>query len=256
MFIASKILAFLTEPLAWVALLVAAGLLSVNRRPRLCKGLLTSSLLILLLLGWTPLSNAVLRPLETRFAPVLPDADLRLYTGVVILGGALESSYLWTLPGQYMLNSAAERMTNVATLLRSQPKLQLVFTGGEGELLASGLSEAQRAQIFFASQGITERQVRYESASRNTYENAVFSKALPEVDPTQRWLLLTSAWHMPRAMATFQKTGWNVTAYPTDFRTAPNVPWTQYSMKNSLSIWRTALHEWLGLLAYRVSGRA
>lgn len=255
MFIAAKILAFLTEPLAWVGLLVLLALLKVSHQPRLCQGLLTSALLLLVLLGWTPLSNTVLRPLETRFTPMPPEADLSPYTGVVILGGALESSYLWTMPGQYMLNSAAERMTSVLTLLRSQPKLQLIFTGGEGELLASGLSESQRAQIFFASQGITEHQVRYESASRTTYENAVFSKTLPEVDPTQRWLLLTSAWHMPRAMATFQKNGWNVTAYPADFRTASHVPWTQYSLSFSLSLWRTALHEWFGLLVYRVSGR-
>jgi uncharacterized SAM-binding protein YcdF (DUF218 family) len=76
------------------------------------------------------------------------------------------------------------------------------------------------------------------------------------VEPTQPWLLVTSAWHMPRALATFRKAGWIVTPYPVDFRTGTETPWTEYSLANGAKKWQLALHEWVGLLAYRLAGRA
>jgi uncharacterized SAM-binding protein YcdF (DUF218 family) len=132
----------------------------------------------------------------------------------------------------------------------------VLFTGGEGELLGGDLSEAERARRFFIAQGVAPGQLLLESASRTTFENAVLSKALPGVDATQPWLLVTSAWHMPRAMASFQNAGWNVTAYPVDFRAGEHTPWSQYNMDGGIRKWKIALHEGLGLLAYRLSGRA
>jgi len=98
--------------------------------------------------------------------------------------------------------------------------------------------------------------MQFEFGSRTTYENAVFTAALPGVDRTRPWLLVTSAWHMPRALATFRAAGWNVTPYPVDYRTGIRTPWTEYSLVDSPRRWRIALHEWAGLLAYRLAGRA
>jgi len=69
----------------------------------------------------------------------------------------------------------------------------------------------------------------------------------------QPWLLVTSAWHMPRAMEEFAATGCQITPYPVDFLTAQTTPWTEYSLAHGLLRWQVALHEWLGLLAYRVT---
>ncbi|MCM2297049.1 YdcF family protein [Rhodoferax sp.] len=256
MFIAAKLLAFLTQPLAWVALLMLAAVLYVGQRPRWSRRLGWTAITLLLLIGWEPLPDALLRRLETHY-PALPgNADLKAYAGIVVLGGALESAYVWTHHGQSALNEAAERMTEVLPLLRRQSGLRVLFTGGEGELFGNGLSEAARAGQFFASQGIPPRQLLYESASRTTFENALLGKTVPGVNPGQPWLLMTSAWHMPRAIATFSKTGWNVTPCPVDFRTGQQTPWTQYSMDKGARKWKLALHEWLGLLAYRISGKA
>ena len=145
--------------------------------------------------------------------------DLQRYAGVIVLGGALEPSYVWQGHAPPALNEAAERMTAALPLLQRHPDLKLLFTGGEGELLAKGLTEAERARLFYANMGVAPQRLLFESASRTTYENAVLSAALPGVDKTRPWLLLTSAWHMPRAMATFEKAGWNVTPWPVDFRT-------------------------------------
>ena len=256
MFLASKLLSFLTQPLAWVAALLLIGLLLINARPRWAKRLCAIALGWLMLLGWEPLPNMVLRSLETQYPAVTPNTTGSNYVGVIVLGGALEPAYVWTAPQQSALNSAAERMTEVIPLLRQQPQLTVLFTGGEGELFANGLSEAERASRFFQGQGLPASQLLLESASRTTYENAMLSRQLPGVDASQPWLLLTSAFHMPRAMAAFRRAGWNVSAYPVDFRSGASTPWSQYSMDQGVAKWRLALHELLGQLAYRLAGRA
>ena len=260
MFITAKFLAFVTQPLAWVALLLMLGLVRMRRTSsaptRQGQGWLMSALLILLLQGWMPLPEALLRQLEARHSGPEVGASLNAYVGVVVLGGALEPAYIWQGHVQPALNSAAERMTVPLTLLRQFPKLRVLFTGGEGALFVEGLSEAGRAKQFFDSMGVAPDSVIYESKSRTTFENAVLSARLPGVNPSQPWLLLTSAYHMPRSLATFQKVGWNVTPYPVDFETGKQTPWSEYSMDQGARKWRLALHEIFGLWAYQWAGRA
>lgn len=255
MFIAAKLLAFLTQPLAWVATLLVLGLLLLRPWRRTGTALLWGALAVLLLQGWEPLPDALLRRLEAQHpAPQLP--DLQRYAGVIVLGGATDSSYVWQGHEQPALNGAAERMTAALPLLQRAPELKLLFTGGEGELIFKSMSEAERARRFYATMNVDPQRLIFESASRTTYENAVLSAQLPGVDKTRAWLLLSSAWHMPRAMATFEKAGWNVTPWPTDYRAGLETPWTQYSLAEGAAKWHTALHEVLGLIVYRWSGRA
>lgn len=217
---------------------------------------MSAALAVLLLQGWQPLPDVLLRQLEAQHAGPTPGTSLQQYAGVVLLGGALEPSYIWQAHGQPALNGAAERMTVPVALLQQHPHLRILFTGGEGDLFAKGLTEADRAKIFFDSMGVPPQRILYESASHTTYENAVFSAKLPGVNPAQPWLLLTSASHMPRAMATFRKAGWNVTPYPVDFRTGTQTPWTEYSLADGAKRWHLVLHELAGLLSYRLAGRA
>lgn len=253
-FVVAKLMAGLTQPLAWVALLLALGLLLVRRRPRAARQALSAALLLLLLLGWLPLPDALLRALEQRH-PAPARLDAARYAGVVVLGGATESAYVWEGHAQPALNGAAERMTAVLPLLREHPQWTLLFTGGEGELIGGSLTEAERGRRFFAQMGVPPGQLLLEDRSRTTHENAVLSARLPGVDQTRPWLLVTSAWHMPRALATFEKAGWNVTPWPVDYRAGLHTPWTQYSLAQGTSRWQAALHEYLGLLAYRLAGR-
>jgi hypothetical protein len=255
MFVAAKLLQFATQPLAWVALLLLAALLGLHWRRRWGQHLVGIALALMLLLGWEPLPDAMIRQLEARYPELAADTPLTGYAGVIVLGGALEPAHVWQGHAQPALNDAAERMTAALPLLRQAPGLRLLFTGGDGNLFAGSLTEAQRAARFFASMGVPSERLLMESASRTTYENAVFSARLPGVDPKQPWLLLTSALHMPRAMASFQTAGWNVTPYPVDFRTGSATPWTEYSLSDSARKWYLLLHEVLGLLAYRLSGR-
>jgi len=261
MFIASKLLSFATQPLAWVAVLLAVALLCVARKRTLGLRLGWASLGLLLLLGWQPLPDVLLRRLEAQHPPpawaaTSTAAEWQRTAGVVVLGGALEPAWVRAGNGQVALNGAVERMTVPVALLLQHPNLRLLFTGGEGALNTSGEPEAVQARAFFESLGVPAQRLQFETGSRTTYENAVLTAALPGVDKSRPWLLVTSAWHMPRALATFRAAGWNVTPYPADYRTGTRTPWTEYSLAVSLERWQLALHEWVGLLAYRAAGRA
>lgn len=256
MFLASKLFAFVVQPLAWVALLLLASILTVRRQPVTAQGSGLLALALLITLGWEPLPDALLRRLESQYPPLAAATALDDYAGVIVLGGALESAYTWVVPDQASLNDAAERMTQVLPLLQRHAHLRVLFTGGDGDWFAGEMTEAERARRFFAQQSVTPERVRYESASRTTYENAMLSRPLAGADIQRKWLLLTSAWHMPRAMATFRHAGWHVTAYPVDYRAGSQTPWSRYSMDQGVRKWRILIHEWIGLLLYRWSGQA
>ncbi len=256
MFIAAHLLAFGTQPLAWCALLLAAGLLLLPRRRRIGLGLSWCALAVLLLTGWQCLADLGVRHLESQYPNPRPNAPLQGYAGMVVLGGALQDSKLWSEQGQIALNEAAERMIVPVGLMQRNPQWRLLFTGGEGNLQRDKFSEADRARIMFDNLGLPAARVLYEGASRTTYENAVLSAKLPGVDPRQPWLLVTSAYHMPRSMAAFRKAGWNVTAYAVDFRTAAHTDWTDYSLAGGAVKWHLFLHETIGLWMYRLTGRA
>lgn len=245
----------MAQPLLWLAGLLFISLWVMQRRPKLGRRLIATALVGLLGLGWLPVPDFGVRALEQRYEEIAPDADVSEYAGVIVLGGALDSGYVAQAHLQPALNDAAERMTATAALLLRNPQLPVIFTGGEGNLLGSGPTESDRARTFFSSLGIANDRVRYESQSRSTYENAVLSSQLPGVEINQKWLLVTSAWHMPRSVATFQKLGWNVTAYPVDFRTGDSTPWTQYNLQDGAKRWELLLHECIGIVAYRLAGR-
>ena len=122
-----------------------------------------------------------------------------------------------------------------------------------GAWVPSGTTEAELAGAFYTEQGVDMKRVTLESKARNTRENARQVAALLGERCKQPWLLVTSAWHMPRSMAEFEATGCNVTAYPVDFHTAEKSSWAEYSMVGSLAAWQKALHELLGMFVYRIT---
>ena len=255
MFLAAQLLSFVTQPLAWCMLLLAGGLVLMPYRRKLATRLCHAALLVLVLSGWQVPAEGLMRYLESRFPAPAVDMQLGTYTGVVVLGGALERAELWQVPGRIALKGEAERMIVPVGLMKRNPHLKMLFTGGEEGNAASNLSEAARAKIVFDLLDVDPTRVMYESKSRSTYENAMFSAKAPGVDINQRWLLLTTAAHMPRAMAVFQKAGWNVTPYSVDYRTAANTNWTDYSLRGGAEKWHYALHEIMGYWMYRATGR-
>lgn len=131
-----------------------------------------------------------------------------------------------------------------------EPSGSLYVSVGEGRLLTTGVPEADLAKIFYQEQGVDMTRVTLEGSSRTTRKNVRQVAALQGPRCQQPWLLVTSAWHMPRAMAEFDAVGCRVMEYPVDFRTGDVTPLTAYSMAQSLHRWQTTLHEWLGLAVY------
>lgn len=253
MFVLSKLLSVITQPLFWLALWWLLALLLLGHKPRAARRMLWLGLLVLGLLGFQAVPDALLRNLENRYP--IPAADTVVqHAGVIVLGGALEHPASWQAHGQVPLGQSAERMTVPVGWMHQHPQMQLVFSGGEGRLLATGVTEGQLAQQFYTEQGVDMARVRIEQGSRTTRENAQrVTETLGAGCGHGQWLLVTSAWHMPRAVPEFAAVGCQVTPYPVDFRTGDATDWQRYHMVDSLMRWQIALHEWLGQLAYAIT---
>ena len=252
MFVISKLLSAITQPVFWLSLWWLLALLLLPRFRRFATSMLWGGMIVFGLLGLNAVPDALLRSLESRFnLPSLTSSDQ--YVGVIVLGGATGSPGIYKTHGQVPLGDAAERMTVPIALMRKFPNFELIFSGGEGRLVPTGTTEAELAGVFYTEQGVDMKRVTLESKARTTRENASRVATLLGERCKQPWLLVTSAWHMPRCMSEFQAVGCNVTAYPVDFRTGEETSGTAYSIAGSLMAWQTALHEYLGMFVYGVT---
>jgi uncharacterized SAM-binding protein YcdF (DUF218 family) len=254
-FIASKVLWFLAAPLNILLVVAFAGaLLTAGRHARLARRIAVLAGLALLLIGILPLGTWLIEPLEDRFPP--PPADMAAPYGIVVLGGAIDDE-LGRARRQVILEEGAARLTESAALARRFPQSRLVYSGGSSSLTDSRTTEAADAGKLWVSLGVDPARIALEDRSRNTDENARFTRDLVHPDPAQVWLLVTSAYHMPRAMGLFRKAGFNVLAYPVDYRSAGG--WDDWRLNREASrglrLFDVAVHEWIGLVAYRASGK-
>lgn len=249
-FIASKVIGFFLEPLHVTATLVGLLSLAVWMSARRAAQILALlCVLVIGSVGMTPLWNAALLDLETQY-PV-PE-ETRSAVGIIVLGGALSSGFIAETHGQVALNSAAERMTKAVELLDRHPEMPLIFSGFSGRFIRSQTSESDLALQFFASLGVNTDRVILENQSRNTYENAKFSNELIDFAGEGPWILVTSAFHMPRAAEIFTDHDIQIIAYPTDFRSQATMPW-RWDLADGAQQLGIVLHEWIGLMVYRVT---
>lgn len=253
-FVLSKSLSFLEQPLNWAfTLIMLATLLTYARRVALARRLYVASAVIVLLIGIVALPERLLQRLEDLHPREA--IDLNSCEGLIVLGGGFETGLKPLERNQVLLSGSAERLTTAVALVRDHPQLKILHTGYSGKLDDRGWSEADMASRFFAEQGIAPGRVLYESRSRDTYENAMFSRQVEGVDAMKRWLMITSARHMPRAMAVFRKAGWNVVAWPVDYATGVSIDYLGFSVLGGAGRWQMVLHELLGLALYRAAGR-
>jgi uncharacterized SAM-binding protein YcdF (DUF218 family) len=212
------------------------------------------SVALLAIGGWSPLANMLMLPLEQRFPAW--DASRGAPDGVIVLGGAV-SSDVSAERGEPQVNEAAERIAALVALARQYPDARLVYSGGSANLIGNAALEADHALDLLVRLGVPRGRMLIERQSRNTEENATLSKALAQPKPGERWLLVTSAAHMPRAVGVFRKAGFPVEAYPVDWRTGgPGdmiAPFDRVS--TGLQRLDTAAHEWVGLVVYRLAGK-
>jgi uncharacterized SAM-binding protein YcdF (DUF218 family) len=252
---ASKILWFFATPSNGLPILALAGLLLMLWGPARSfgYGLALAGIVLLLVAGLSPLASWVIRPLDDRF-PTFQD-DGGPVAGIIVLGGAAQAAETFS-HHQLTVNEAGERLLALADLARRYPSARLIFSGGGANLLTEDQPESEAVLAFSDTLGIPKERLEIETESRTTSENAEFTRRLVEPKPGERWLLVTSSWHMPRAVGCFRKVGLAVTAYPVDFRTSwpedatRGFPFVAEGLKR-LDI---ATKEWVGLTAYRLAG--
>ena len=255
-FVLSKVLGFFAMPSNLALSVGLVGLaLAPTRFHRLGRRLAYASIMLLAVLGLAPVGNALIVPLEDRFPPF--DDSRREIAGIVVLGGALSPNVSAARP-HVALNEAAERLTIVVELTRRHPDARIIFSGGEASLVYRDGVEAEHAARFLERMGVPRSRIVLEDRSRNTVENAVFSKALAQPKPGENWLLVTSAYHMPRSIGVFRKAGFSVEPFPVDWRTAGPVdagrPFP--TVGDGLRRTDTAVREWVGLVMYWLTGQS
>ena len=255
-FVASKIFWMLASPINLLLIGALAGvLLCFGSRARFGRALALAAILILFVAATFPLRAALLAPLENRFPQ--PPADLEPPYGIVVLGGAI-SDPMSAAHGQTIFDEGGERITEAVILAKRFPQARVVYTSGTNSVLGGSSNEAARARDLMVAMGVARDRVTIEDKARNTDENARFTAAIVHPEASQRWLIVTSAFHMPRAMGVFEKAGFHPIAYPVSFYTSGR--WVDnlrptFDPVGNLKTFVLALHEWIGLAAYRASGR-
>ncbi|MBB4301547.1 uncharacterized SAM-binding protein YcdF (DUF218 family) [Rhodobium orientis] len=251
--IIAKVAFFFLRPSNVILFLVLGGavLLLVKWR-RTGTTLVVVGALLMLACGLGPVGNMLFVPLESRFPRVTEVVTPP--TGIVVLGGAVDTVRT-ERHGQVALAESAERVTAAAALARRFPEARIVLSGGQVAIFPGTVQEADAMVTLMASLGVHSRRPVLEDRSQNTWQNAVYSLDLAKPQPGERWLLVTSAFHMPRAIGVFRKAGWTgITAYPVDYRsTSDHLGFT--SVSRGLRFTDIAVREWIGLVAYYLTGR-
>ena len=257
MFVLSKIVGALTEPVTLFVLVMALGTaLSFSRHwAKRGRRILAVSLILAAIPSVLPLERWFVTWLENRFPAVteLPDH----VDGIIILGGAVDP-VVSAARGQIAVNSAVSRLTALIPLVHRYPDARVIFTGGSGSLTEQEFKEATYVRDFYRQIDFDPGRIVFEDQSRNTRENAVLSKPLMEPKPGETWLLVTSAFHMSRAVGCFRAVDWPVLAYPTDYATTGKTGWAwsdlRFSPARGLGGLATIWHEIQGLISYRILG--
>lgn len=253
-FALSKIAWFFLQPSNILLGLILFGAASVftGRARRAGRIALGAGVIGLLVAGYSPLSQVLIAPLENRFAR----ADLSAgppVTGIIILGGAEDgrAGMAKELAG---LNESAERMTEGVALALRLKQARVVFSGGNGHLLKDVPPEAVTAGRLMQALGVEAARIELEDKSRNTWENAAFTKALVQPKAGERWLLVTTAWHMPRAIGCFRAVGFPVEAWPVDYRLGPRFSFEDDFITGIRQL-NFIVREYIGLVGYAFTGK-
>lgn len=253
--VASALFWFVAQPLNFATILFALSLLAaILRRRRTGIALGAGGIAVIVLAAWTTLGALMLQPLENRFAR--PEIAPSRVDGIVVLGGGFEGG-INLARGGYELNSSGDRFVETAVLARRYPDARVLVSGGQASLFLDGEADSDSGSRLMQALGVDKSRLILEGRSRDTYENGRFSKELAKPKEGETWLLVTSAFHMPRSVAVFRAAGFEVVPWPTDYRTAgderPGL--AEDNPLDCLQNTSVAIREWIALAAYRLLGR-
>ena len=255
-FVLSKTLGIMLLPTNFlIGIGLVGAILLATRFAHAGRKLLIASIVLLAICGFSPLGNWLLYPLEQRFPPW--DAARGAPDGIVVLGGSIDAD-LSIAHNTPVVRGAADRIIAAAALAHRFPKARIIFTGGSSNLISNDAREADYATEIFESFGVAKDRLEIERRARNTQENAEFAKAIAAPKNGERWLLVTSAYHMPRSVGLFRKAGFAVEPFPVDWHVGGRADLLTFSnfAGQGLGSLDLGVHEWIGLAAYRISGKS
>ncbi|WP_137390734.1 YdcF family protein [Rhodoligotrophos defluvii] len=249
-FAISKLFWIIADPGNFLLLLIVVGLTlqlvpRLRNKGRWLTGLGALGMVLVMLL---PIGRWLIAPLENRFpVPRLGDQ----VDGIVVLGGVTRND-VSSYRGTPTLDEGADRLTTAVALARTYPHARIVLAGGSGDIDQRGTPEGLIMREILIELGIDPARIAVDAKSRNTYENALLAKQAAQPKPGETWVLVTSAFQMPRAVGCFRKVGFDVVPYPVDFRTPAD---HKRHLGDLLNVLGLAEKEWIGLLTYYLTGR-
>ncbi len=248
-----KALGLLFSPLVVIFVFVLLGWALCLFKKRVGLWILSCGVVMFIVLGAFPVGPNLLVYLEKQYT----EPNVNGYVdGIVVLGGTFTTEHS-LIHDRIVANDNIERVLDGLLLSQIYPESLLVFSGGNGILGGSKKPESKDVQRFINDFGFVDDAIVYEEESRNTFENATFTRDLLRPLPTEQWVLVTSAYHMPRSIAVFQSAGWDVIPYPSDFRTDLKYSWmpSLTELPQNLTELDLALHEVVGTWLYRLTGK-
>ena len=254
-FILSKIFNFFLDPLNLLIIsFLILILITTRRNKNKFKGTVWFVIFWFILL-YKPLPEYLIKSLEDRF--IYNKETFLSLDGIIILGGGTASGKVAKDRNDYTLGEGSERILKGLEFLKQKPEGTIIFTGFSGKIFHEGLSEAEIIEQLIEALNTDSTNILFESRSRNTFENAVYSKEIIYRLQIKKWGIVTSASHMKRAIATFEKEcpEINFKRIPVDFRTANSIYWGPGNMQSSLNFWRIYIHETVGYWVYKLTGR-
>ncbi|MBI1244283.1 MAG: YdcF family protein [Alphaproteobacteria bacterium] len=256
LFFLSKLIGPLSDPRTTLFATLAAGILMLwTPWRRIGRALASLTIVSAIALSAAPIGPLAVGWIENRIPP--PEQLPQQVDGIVVLGGDVNSRMLRLRPVSPGHDST--RLIAFADLSRHYPNAKLVFSGGSGQVLDRTDTDSDGARRLLPILGVDTTRVIFEDKSRNTFENARFSLDIAQPKPEETWLLVTSAFHMPRSLSTFRQAGWKIVPYPVGYMTAPDAAFEwQFptSFDGRLFYLAVAARELVGYAYYFVTGRS
>ena len=254
MYFISKFIWYFLNPLNFLIILIIFGFFfNLLNKKIISKFFFLFSFFFFISIGVFPLGNFLLYKLEQHYqaSSILPNS----IDGILILGGPSNSN-LTRQHNQVSFNEAGERLTETIKIIKNFNPEKIIFSGGSYEQTFED-SHAFVAKKFFSEIGIDVNKFFFEYQSRNTYENILFSKKIANPDKNEKWLIITSSFHMKRSMNVAEKLEWKLIPYPVDFRTGKYFSFKPsfFNFLENLNAFNLASHEFFGLLSYYLLGR-
>ena len=254
-FFLSKFLWFLFNPFNCILFLLFLSLVfNFFKFLKFSKIILYFTFLFFFIAGALPTGSYLLYLLEKNYHNKvnLPEK----VEGILILSGAT-SPFLTKEYDQIALNGSVERLTESIQLMKKYPKAKVFFAGGSGSIDFPDLNHSDVAKKFYESLDVNTKNIFFDKKSRNTYENIVFAKKKFNPNINEKWILITSAFHLKRAISIGEKLGWELIPYATDYKLPKKFKWKlSFDFFNNLGSLQHSSHEWVGIISYYLMGRS